>query len=178
MEFNRIVDSEKTLKTISKLSHQEGEVVFCQDTNRCYIWQNGEYQVLTIDCASGEGLQMTLYDLNKNIIEQLPVMDESAREELNQAVNKFHEDKHAKYYMLLCHERHYYTVFVARTGLVSIYHNSSFGKDLLECVDCVGQIKTYEVNDNEIEIWFTDDQGTDCMHLFPYDAGVVEFWEE
>lgn len=176
MDLNRIVDSESTLKAISTLPHEEGEVVFCSDTNKVYIWKEGKFVELTLDCQTGEGLSISMYELNQQIVSQLPDMNNDDLYELRNELNKFHKQKRGTYYMMLCAERSYYTVFVAHTGFLDAIDNT-FGHEVLDCMSHVGDMKTYVINEDDIELWFTDGNGTECMHLFPYDAGIVDFWE-
>ena len=61
----------------------------------------------------GKGeVNMSLYEINQSIISQLPVYDESQIEDLKTRINEW-ENKYFEghFYMLLCREINYYTVF-------------------------------------------------------------------
>ena len=55
---------------------------------------------------------MSLYDLNKNIISQLPSLGEEDIERIKNEINTFDDDNKNLHYMLLCNELHYYTILI------------------------------------------------------------------
>jgi hypothetical protein len=79
-----------------------------------------------------------------------------------------------KYYMLLCRDINYYTLFA-----IDAFRNT---EEILENVmidECItrymGDIKSIELTEagDAIEIWYTAPDDTYVMYFFPYDAGVI-----
>lgn len=76
-----------------------------------------------------------------------------------------------RYYMLLCRELNYYTVFQRQfTGL------EDFGDVVIECLENLGNIKSIEVTEDKtaIEAWIVNsDNEAHVVYLFNYDQGVI-----
>ena len=121
--------------------------------------------------ASGN-LQMNLYDLNKQIISQMPALDEDGIDLALMTVAAYIKNTENKYYMLLCKDVNYYTLFNISTTITEPYAC----EEVLACACDWGVLKSVEVNDNDaVEIWVQDEQGEAMvMYLFPYDMGVIE----
>ena len=120
-----------------------------------------------------EGVQMSLYDMNKQLISQLPPMEDidKQKEILVNFYTKF-ADKH---FMLLCRELNYFTLFEQKPEAENI---DKFENLVLECIHDIGIVHDMQsVNNNTaVEIWvMTPAEEIVCMYLFPYDAGVVYY---
>ena len=117
-------------------------------------------------------LQMNLYDLNKQIISQMPALDEDGIDLALMTIAAYIKNTGNKYYMLLCKDINYYTLFNISTTITEPYAC----EEVLACACDLGVPKSIEVNDNDaVEIWVQDEQGEAMvMYLFPYDMGVVE----
>jgi len=118
---------------------------------------------------------MTLYDLNKSIIKQLPNIDKEQLETLmNETVKNYIQTiNDCQYFMLLNKEKGDYTVFNFQDKIN--YTEKTINKFLIEfseCLLCRGQIKSIETTEDKValEIWINED----CYYLFPYDEGVIE----
>lgn len=115
-------------------------------------------------------LGMTLYDMNKNIMEhENPMSPTALRKALEQVAVYF--DTQNTYFMLLCRELHDYTIFCRE--------KNDFGKfaasELKECLINRGLILSIEKNqDNVYEIWIRNEAGIFVYYLFPYDEAVIE----
>ena len=117
-------------------------------------------------------LQMNLYDLNKQIISQMPALDEEGVERALMTVMAYIKNTENKFYMLLCRDINYYTLFNISTNITEPYAC----EEVLACAKDLGAVKSVEVNDNNaIEIWVQgEDDEARVMYLFPYDGGVIE----
>ena len=117
-------------------------------------------------------LQMNLYDLNKQIMSQMPTLDEEGVDRALMTIMAYMKNTENKYYMLLCREENYYTLFNISTTITEPYAC----EEVLACAGDLGVVKSVEVNDNgAVEIWVQLDQGeARVMYLFPYDGGVIE----
>ena len=119
-------------------------------------------------------IQMTAYDLNKQLILSLgPIKDKE--------LNKFRSDFAGyireiedKFFMLLCKEQSYYTIFNYTSRNESYY----FADVLLEVIEAVGSFYNYSIDDENggVELWIKpeDKEEVFVYYFFPYDAGVVE----
>lgn len=149
----------------------EGEIYHATDTNKIFIVKDGQLTQLTVDPEAG--FQMSLYDMNKQIIAQLPTLNDLELAEKVKLINDFFDKSEYNYAMLLGKEISYYTLF---------HHNEesfeTIGEVAIECLSNLGEIKAIdEAFDNTaIECWVTDVEAdnTFCLYMFTYDAGVVE----
>ena len=106
------------------------------------------------------------------VIQQLPSLITEkqlapAKEILKNYLNK---EKH-DYYMLLCNDARYYTVFNRRTDAPY----ESMSSIIIECLQDQGVIQQISPTEDEsaIECWIKNDKGCFMYLLFDYDWGVV-----
>ncbi len=113
------------------------------------------------------GINIGLYDINKQIINQLPILNNlNDKEDL---FNILHEKFNNTFYMLYGKEISYFTLF-------KIVNKENFYKEVIECLNNVGDIKAIDLTESKdaIEIWIQDEDESTCLYLFPYDNGIVE----
>ena len=127
--------------------------------------------------------QLTLYDLNKQMVAQMsPMTEENEQQHIEEIFNPFLTEKNNKYYMLLCKELSYFTLFHKDES-----NSDDFFKTLKELITSNGTLITAcwtnEDTKESIEYWVRiktpiennpDFSEVYCFVLFPYDAGVVE----
>lgn len=119
---------------------------------------------------------ITLYDLGKGIMSNAPVLTNEEMKEKENLINEFFEKINSEYYMLLCKEISYYTIFKKETLLFSELNHLGIG--VTECLKAIGDILNIEVtaNNDAIEIWLrTPDNNNLCMFLFDCAPMVVTF---
>ena len=144
----------------------EGEVI--QTPEGDYLmWHEGNWNKFNFD---SNGIEMGLYDMNKQIIAQLPDLDNL--EEKTDLVDTFHEDWNNEYYMLYGREISYFTVF-------KVTDPSVFASIIFECVQNIGVVKAFDLTEAEdaIEIWVMYNDEPTCLYFFPYDMGLVRVGE-
>lgn len=155
----------------------EGEVIFCTEEDSYYFFGKDGFEPFEIDTTkdiakSFSAPQMTLFEINQQIISQLPNLTTAELGQKKAEINNFHLNKQSNYYMLLCKEISYFTIFefTNREG-----DFDSFGKGVLAClIEGVGTVVSVDVLEDEVEIWVRDDQGeVNCFHLFDYSQGIV-----
>lgn len=152
------------IKNTKSLNPQEGEIVQTED-GKTMIYQNGEYKELKIE---GSNLELGLYDMNKQIISQLPALTDFSKAIAD--IRELHEKYWNKYYMMYGKEISYFTLFKV-CGL------NDFGQDVIDCCTNVGIIKSMDLTETNdaIEIWIQPKETEPtCLYLFPYDSGLVE----
>jgi hypothetical protein len=128
---------------------------------------------------------LTLYEVNKQIIEQEGAMKE---EDIKTAfangglVSTFFSKNFASlgeqhWYMLLCYEKRDFTVFDIYFELSSCFANAV--ESLQECIQNRGSLYSIEKDtsgQDALEIWIKDSETGElnCYYLFNYDEGVIE----
>lgn len=121
---------------------------------------------------------LNVYEFNKNIMKQLPVMEEDAFENIKSTFVEYLENTPAEQYlMLLCKERADYTLF----NFYDQWDENQFTSDIFECFANRGLgIVNLEIIDNGIavEIWVKEPgqmEDADLYYLFPADQMVIEY---
>lgn len=147
-----------------KYAPQENEIIQNSQDNEMYIYKNGSW--LKID-AKQSGINLSLYDMNKQIVSQLPELTNLLEKET--LINHFHNIIMNNFYMLYGKEISYFTLF-------QIFDASKFGYDVIDCLKNIGIIKAIDLTEraDAIEIWVEGEDGPTCLYLFPYDSGLVK----
>lgn len=118
----------------------------------------------------------TQYDFSKNMVSQLPALNEGNLNSKKEIVKNFIIKQSNFYYMLLCNEQKDYTVFhwnniYDDTGAMEI------AKILVdECLKNRGEIRGIDLTENKdaIEIWLYIDEEAFVYYFFPYDEAIIE----
>ena len=164
----------QTLKQLEKYTEkhgrfQEGEVIKVHDEDKLYYYKDSEWHPLEAK-AVDSNIQMNLYDLNKQIMAQIEPYDIEKWEQAEKDIDAWEKEINGHYYMMLCKEKSYYTVFVDDG-----YEFHGLGAAVRECLEFVGNVVSIDINPEVIEIWVKELDDTYCIHLFCYDEGVVSF---
>ena len=122
-------------------------------------------------------LGMSLYDVNKNFMADQPALSQDELTASLKVIEDYVFDtyKNSTYFMLLCKELSYYTVFVRD----SESSTNILTDEVLNCLQWIAKdILSIELNttNNTPEIWIrTPEDEVVCMYLFNYDNGVIDF---
>lgn len=123
-------------------------------------------------------LQMNLYDLNKQIISQLPSLTEEQQDVAQNIIGDYIADLDQEFYMLLGRDINYYTLFQTVKGGNEGEVLSTAVEEVWACADYLGEIKSVEeTDDGAVEIWVqAREEGSEpmAMYLFGYDGGVIK----
>jgi hypothetical protein len=146
---------------------QEGEIMQNTVDGKFYIWHDDSWALINVDDS---GINMGLYDMNKQIISQLPELTDL--EDKHYTINNLHAKFNNFYYMMYGKEISYFTLF-------KIIEPQYFGSEVIDCLKNVGIIKAIDFTEAQdaIEIWVENENGPTCLYLFPYDNGVVQVGE-
>jgi hypothetical protein len=119
----------------------------------------------------GSNFSMSAYDMNKQIIGQLQIMDNDTINEKKKLIREFVDKEHNQFYMLLCRDINYYTLFAIDVKLA----DELIDDLVIECANDIGSIKAIDPTEDKraIEIWVTNQEETYVMYFFPYDSGVI-----
>lgn len=144
----------------------EGELIQTPD-GKYMIWHDSQWNEFQME---NSGIKMELYDMNKQIIAQLPDLADWDRVE--EVVNTFDTNWQNTYYMMYGKEISYFTVF-------KIKEPNGFGREFIDVVKNVGIIKSIDLTEaaDAIEIWVIYNNEPTCLYLFPYDMGIVQVGE-
>jgi hypothetical protein len=168
--MNCIVPTKSALFALK--NHEQGECVFCEEDNKIYIWKEDKWETVDIE---NQGLSMNLYELNKTVVNQLPVLSKSEIAGKMGILEELHRETMNTHYMLLCKEYNYYTIFECD----SMMNMPTFGAAVCEIVSNLGDV--YDIDWAEdhgaIEIWArpNGEESALAFYLFAYDAGVVYY---
>ena len=87
---------------------KENDIAMSPETQKLYTYKNGQWEMIKGESSLG----VTMYDLNKQLISQLPVLDKDAIVIARKEVQQFINETKNNYYMLLAREQNYYTLFL------------------------------------------------------------------
>lgn len=113
---------------------------------------------------------MSLYDMSKQIVRNLPARTTAAElEPLKKILRKF---KKLGYFMLMCREDNYYTVLRVR----KTKNLDTFEDLIIELLQEHGDIKDidYDTDKQSLECWVQKEDDVKMFKLFAYNWGVVE----
>lgn len=131
-----------------------------------YVFANGEYNRIPTDMTA-TGPTLSLYELNKQIISQLPTIENLIDKAM--LVKQFHKKYNNRFYMLYGKEISYFTLF-------EIFDAHRFGIEVVNCINDLGPVKDISLTENKdaIEIWLMYEDEATCLYLFPYDNGLIK----
>lgn len=132
-----------------------------------YIWHEDNWHEFKMESS---GIEMGLYDMNKQIIEQLSDLTDWAHAE--DVLTHFEGEWRNQYYMMYGKEISYFTVF-------HIKERIAFAREVIDCIRNVGTVKAIDLTEaaDAVEIWVMYNNEPTCLYLFPYDMGIVEVGE-
>lgn len=117
--------------------------------------------------------EVSLYELNQQLIAQMPEYDDKKWTDAKLIIADWYNNHKDNYYMLLCNERNYYTLF-------DMTRENAIGADLAyeiqDTIRYVGSVHDISVDTNNmIAVWakWHDTDNIHCFYLFPYGQGVV-----
>lgn len=142
----------------------EGEIIQNPD-GEYLIWKDGNWNKINVE---GSNISMGLYDMNKQIIAQLPTLTTDDLLEKLPLVEELHNKYNNEYYMLYGKEISYFTLF-------KLKQVESFPHEAIDCLQNIGPIKAIDLTEDKdaIEAWVMAEDEATCLYLFPYDMGVV-----
>lgn len=161
------------IEDLTTLNIEQHIPVYVEKEKRTYIKNdNNEWEPVKIN--SGD-IQLSLYDMNKQIISQINLPTEKELEEQLASCDGYHINMEQRYYLLYGKEISYFTLFENNKENCP-YLLSDMVK---ECLENIGQIKVVGLTAaaDAVEIWVKpyDAEDVTCLYLFGYDNGIVQF---
>jgi hypothetical protein len=155
----------------------EGTTVYLEDIKEGVRYINGEWVAdETMETKANGDITMSLYEMNRQLINQLPDYNEEAWGGAEEILKEYLEKHPNSYYMMYGRELNYFTVFHKENGAE---FTNLFGA-VKACLDSVGGVRSFDFDgEAAIEIWVKPEVASTvtCLYLFPYDDGVVTFGE-
>lgn len=162
----------KDFKTLLALpNHSPEELALVEDENKVYVYKDEWVEYNPED----GGLTLTLYDVNKLTMPNLPDLTNEQIDEAKRKIAAF-IPSNTNYWMLLNNEKRYYTVFHLNKAK-NVLLCPKIEDEIIECLTELGAIKSIEIiDDNTVEAWVIDkdDETAYVYYLFNYDGGIVE----
>ncbi len=145
-----------------------GTCVQTTDTERYYVYTESGWNDMT-NAMEEMNVHMNLYDMNKQIIAQLPDLIDTT--DSIAAIDAFVAETHNMHYMLYGKEISYFTIFQRCFDLTE-----TVGEAVVDCLKNVGTLKSIDITPDKdaFEIWVVADDEATCLYLFPYDSGIVK----
>lgn len=141
------------------------------------VWQMSEVNESCEDTNESHEdislVHMTLYEMNQQLIANMPCFEDKDWDEAAVVIADWVNAHMDNYYMLLCKELSYYTLFNTSRENITI---ADFTTELFDILKDLGAVKNIEVDTNGmIAIWLNwhGEETPRCFYLFPYGAGVV-----
>lgn len=163
----------EAVKTYNDLpvNPEDGRTIFVEELGKVFRYVNNEWTEEK-ENENAPTAQLTLYELNRQMVSQLPNFEESQWEGAEKVFADWTDPKKNEYFLLYGREINYFTLFKRNE------YNSTNEK-LFDCVkECfkhIGPVKAFDVTEDEdaVEIWAEYEGVTTCLYLFEYDDGVI-----
>lgn len=156
------------------MKHTENGIFLEADEYEEFVEHNTNLaEEIKEEILNGDGPKISLYEMNRQLIANMKPYGSEELEKAREVLMDWITKNIDNYYMLLCHEQRYYTLFDFTRMGVTFYELVDKIFDILEDF-C--QIFDISVDTNgAIAIWanWDDEVLPDCYYLFPYGKGVV-----
>ena len=123
----------------------------------------------------------SMYDFNASLVKNYPPLKWAGLNKAKFIINDFHNNHKNRYYIALCHNLRYFTVYDTKPNDIKINLSVSFGAEVIDCSSNLGEILDVQISDNKqsVEIWVkqNSERGAECVVLIPYDKGIVKVGE-
>ena len=130
---------------------KEGDIAMSPETKKLYTYKDGQWEMV-----KGEtNLGMTMYDINKQIIAQMPALDEAGLIKAFEVLDNFIETLEQNYFMMLCRDINYYTLFKINRGPEITGDLAHFSTEVIDCALELGILKSVELTEDTgaVEMW-------------------------
>lgn len=113
---------------------------------------------------------MNLYEFNQAGYNSLPKMTSVEIHKKLEQIKEFLHDNDGEYFMLVCNELKYYTLFHS----THVDWIRELIQEMIGVVKSLGTLKAIEINDSMIEFWVEKNGECHMYAFFNYDRGVIE----
>jgi hypothetical protein len=161
----------KNKEELEAMEKVDGKLVYNGEDQKYYMAKANEWISVPVTMSS-EGLVVNLYELNKQIVEQLDFITE---EEFQGKRSMLEEFMTGNAYMLYGREIGYFTVFMRDKDKKDYNNPVDAFYDIFSIFE--KQVYSMEYNDDKtaIEIWIKFNEQATVLYLFDYSAAVVYY---
>lgn len=122
---------------------------------------------------------MNLYDLNKNIMQNIPKEAIPTEEQIKEEISKFVATIDTNYFMLLGNEIKYYTIFEKTDSKDLLEGSAGLVQEVIWCLQDLGEILSCSQEPGALEFWVRDAADEpQVLYFFDYSAGIIYFSED
>lgn len=148
----------------------KGQICKITSTNEFYQFTDKGWNPI----QPNADLQMQLYEMNRQIISQLPPLTEEIVLEKIKMINQFKVNTKNNYFMLYGKEVSYFSLM---RGTPKSKYDETLGQATFACLENFGSVHSCELTEDKsaVEIWAKYGEMLTCLYLFPYDSGIVEY---
>lgn len=151
-------------------NHSDGEIAYLDEEKQYMIYKDGqgwiEFNPKTKD------ITMSLYEINKQIIEQLSPLSKQQLSDMEDSLTLWGK---ASLYMLYGKEISYFTLLSVKDDSQKDF--KTFGEAIISLLhDLTDTIYSIDVvDDNSVEIWIKYEDKATVLYLFNYEGGLVTY---
>lgn len=169
------VENEKILNSLQ--NHEDGEITFLEDIQEYRMYKDGRWIPIKAEVETGEGLKMSLYDINKMQFDQTPLYEEQnykdAEDTLTYWKEKFSESNS---FLMYGRDADYFSLFQCNRDFPEFYNFSNAVITVLkESFEGVYSIEVVGENSEAVEIWVKYQGGPIVLYLFDYSTGIITY---
>lgn len=113
------------------------------------------------------GINMSLYDINKNVYAQLPKRTEEELAQFSETLTKFYKNISNARTMLLCREMNYYTVFEFNDAAEEF---ETAADAIITCVSELGELLDVVENEAGLEVWVKLFESAEVVMMILFDC--------
>lgn len=118
---------------------------------------------------------MTLYEINQAAYKSLSPLTNEQLDEQEKKLSEHLRTHMSKYYMMLCNEKRYYTLYTWDSHHSFYKNTDKMAWEIMSITKSIGAIKGIEFLENgAVEFWVEADEECHVYYLFDYERGVVE----
>jgi hypothetical protein len=139
-----------------------------------FIKMDNEWRQLTILSHNDESRKLNIYNLNKQFVSSLNLMETPEEKEKEKLISNWANGQ-GNFFLLYGKEISYFTIF--KKYQFPEYTQETLGEAVISCLEHLGDIYTIDINNenNSIEIWIKYNDEPTCLYLFNWDEGVVNY---
>lgn len=158
---------------------KEGEIFWVTSESKGYIVSKVDGSKVTIkalDEMATVSTGITIYEMNKSIVEKEPVFDMTNEDEVDDLMSDiitwFTDACPATYYLAYGKDLHYVTLFKKSS---KYGFDKKSAKNFIDTFSAVGSLISMDFESDRIEVWLrTKESKAELIYVMVYDDGLVK----
>lgn len=168
--MNNIIKVKNTKFRDALMNKQYGEIVYCENENKYYIW-NDDWKEFNPEVKVNGGVEIKYRDLMESAVQGMEEISDKKMKDFKSEINKW---ANRQFYLLLNKTENYYTFFCRNTEETA----QTFFDILLECIQSIGRLVYIEKSKEQplYILWIKNSNNeVKDYYLFDYTEGTVYF---